>query len=265
MCTYSKDYISYKKKKKKEKILVFLIQILILLTFLIIWQFLDNKKLINSFLYSSPKRIISCIINLYKQNNLFGHISITLKETVTSFILSTLLGLTFAIILWWSNLLEKIIDPYLTIINSLPKVALGPLIIIWVGANTYSIIFMALLISTISTTINIYNGFIQTNKNYILLLKSFKACKLKIFTKAIFPSNILNIISTLKINISLTLIGVIMGELLVSKEGLGYLIMYGSQIFNITLVITSIFILGIFSYLLYLIIHYIEKKLTYYS
>ena len=156
--------------------------------------------------------------------------------------------------------LSKTIDPYLTILNALPKVALGPLIIIWVGASTNSIIFMALLISLFITIINIYNGFNSTNENYIKLLKSLNASKICIFLKVVMPSNIKNLISTMKINISMTLIGVIMGELLVSKRGLGYLIMYGSQVFNINLVITSVFILGIIAYLMYKLITIIENK-----
>ena len=139
--------------------------------------------------------------------------------------------------------------------------ALGPLIIIWVGASTNSIIFMALLINTFVTIINIYNSFISTNHNYVVLLKSFKAKKHQIFLKCILPSNYINIINALKINISMSLIGVIMGELLVSKKGLGYLIMYGSQVFNIDLVITSVVILGIISYLMYFIIEKIENYL----
>ena len=127
---------------------------------------------------------------------------------------------------------------------------MGPLIIIWVGASINSIIFMALLISTFVTIINIYSGFVTTDKSYITLLKSLGATRGQIFRKVIFPSNYVNIISSLKINISMSLIGVIMGELLVSKSGLGYLIMYGSQVFNINLVITSVVILGVISYLM---------------
>ena len=117
------------------------------------------------------------------------------------------------------------------------------------------------MISVFITIINIYNGFIATDKNYILLLKSFKASKWQIFMKAVLPSNLGTIINAFKINISMSLIGVIMGELLASKNGLGYLIMYGSQVFNINLVITSVVILGIISYLLYFIVDFIEKKL----
>ena len=160
--------------------------------------------------------------------------------------------------MWISNNFSKVIDPYLTVLNSLPKVSLGPLLIIWVGANTKSIILMAILISVFTTIINMYNAFSNTDSYRIILMKSLKASKYQIFTKLVLRGNLKTIVSTLKINISLCLIGVIMGELLVSKKGIGYLITYGSQIFNLNLVITSIFILAIISYILYLLISKLE-------
>ena len=161
----------------------------------------------------------------------------------------------------FSPFLSQVLDPYLTILNSLPKVALGPIIIIWAGANQNSIILMSLLISTISTIISVYVGFKHTNKIYIKLLKSFNASNFVIFVKTVLPSNINIIISSLKINLSMTFVGVIMGELLVSKQGLGYLINYGSQVFNTNLVITGVILLGILTSILYFIILLIEKKL----
>ena len=261
MSTFSKDHILFLKKRKKEKLLIKLTQLSIMIGFLILWEILAYYEIINTFLYSSPSRIVNTIINLYSSNDLFIHIGITVYETILSFLIASLVGIIVATILWSNNFISKVMDPYLTIINSLPKVALGPLIIIWVGASTNSIIAMALMISLILSIINIYNGFISTNENYIKVLKTFNASKTQIFFKVILPSNKLTIINAFKINISMSLIGVIMGELLVSKRGLGYLIMYGSQVFNINLVVTSVFILGIVSYLIYYIICLIEKKL----
>lgn len=263
MLMSSLEHKKYLKQNKKRKILIYLTQILIIITFLLIWELLTRLGFINTFLFSSPSSIIKTIINLIKINNLFNHILITLYELFISCFLSLGIGLILATIFWWNNFLAKVIDPYLTILNSLPKVALGPLIIIWVGANMNSIIVMSLLISLFITIINLYTFFINTDKNYIILLKSMKASKSQIYKKIIIKANLKNIISVLKINISMNLIGVIMGELLVSKEGLGYLIMYASQVFNINLVITSVFILAIISSLLYYLIDYLEKKLIY--
>ena len=258
---YSKEHKEYIKKIKINKILIFLVQITIIIGLTIIWQFLADKQIINTFITSSPKEVIKTIINLYPSYPSFKHISITFVETFISFIIGTIIGTLIAIILWWNKFIAKVMDPYLTILNSLPKVALGPIIIIWAGASINSIIIMALLISVIVTTITVYNGFSNTDINKINLLKSFKANKFQILKMVILPSNYPTIISSLKINVSMSLIGVIMGEFLVSKEGIGYLIMYGSQVFNLNLVITGIIILAFVSYIMYMIVSYIEKIL----
>jgi NitT/TauT family transport system permease protein len=260
--SYSKERLKYLKKRKKEKIIVFSMQILLFIAFIFLWELFARLKIINTFLTSSPSKIITTLVNLYNTNNLFNHISITVYETILSFTLSILIGIVVASILWWNNLLSKIIDPYLTILNSLPKVALGPIIIIWIGANMNSIIFMALLISSIISIITIYNGFKNTDIEKIKLMKSLNATKFQIYTTLILRGNIDTVISSLKINISMCLIGVVMGELLVSKEGIGYLIMYGSQVFNLNLVMTGIILLVIISCILYYLISYLERKLV---
>lgn len=258
----SNEKKEYLEKLRKEKIIVVSCRILILVVFLGIWEILARLNIINTFTFSSPSLVCKTLINLIRDGSLFNHLWVTLYEVLISFLLATGIGLVVAIILWSSKTLSKIIDPYLTVLNSLPKVALGPLIIIWVGASINSIIFMSLLISTFITIINIYNGFNSTDETYLTLMKSFKATKYQTFTKVVFPSNLVNIISALKINISMNLIGVIMGELLVSKEGIGYLIMYGSQVFNIDLIITGVFILGVISYLMYFVVDRCEKFIS---
>ena len=258
---YSSEHIKYLRKIKKKKIIILISQFLIFLIFIILWQILSNKKIINPFIFSSPKSILNTIINLFQKNNLTSHIYITILETIISFSLATFFGLLIATLFWYYDFLHKIFEPYLTILNSLPKVALGPIIIIWFGSNIKSIIFMALLISLIITIINLYEGFVSTDHNKIKLMKSLNAKKSQIFFKLILPSSLNNIINILKINISMSLIGVIMGEFLVSKKGIGYLILYGSQVFNLSLVISGIFILCIVAAIMYYSISYLEHKI----
>lgn len=265
MYTFSKEHLDYLKNIRKLNRRIFIWRLIIIFTFLITWDILARNNIINTFLFSSPSRIINTIVHLFKTGELLKHISITLYEVFLSFMIGFFLGLLISTVLWSNRTLSKIIDPFLTILNSLPKVALGPLIIIWVGASINSIIFMALMISIFITILTIYQGFISVNKNYVIMLKSFGASKWQIFKMIVFPSNLDIIVASLKINISMSLIGVIMGELLVSKSGLGYLIMYGSQIFQIDLVITSVFILGIISYIMYFFLQFIENKLNKYS
>ena len=257
----SREYKLYLRKLKIEKILIYSVQILIIVGFNILWEHASNKGIINTFIYSSPSRMIKTIIDLYNQNNLFNHIWVTVYETVISFSLATILGTIIAIILWYSKFLYRVFDPYLTVLNSLPKVALGPIIIIIFGANIKSIIIMALLISIVITISNVYSGFINTDKNKIKLLKSFGASKNQMLKYLIIPNNYHVIVNSLKINVGMSMVGVIMGEFLVSKEGIGYLINYGSDVFNLNLVFAGIIILLIVSYLMYLIVLYIEKVL----
>ena len=256
----SNEHKKYLRKLKLNKLLISITQISIFIFFIIIWQFLASHNYINSFITSSPSKILSTISKLYIENNLFIHIWITVKETIISFMITTLLSIIISIILYESDFLSKVIDPYLTILNSLPKVALGPIIIIWIGANQNGIITMAILISVIVSIQTIYNGFVNTDKLKIKLLKTFNATKKDILFNVVIPSNKSTIINTLKINISMCLIGVIMGEFLTSKAGIGYLILYGSQVFNLDLVMTGIFLLTIISIVMYKVIEEISKK-----
>lgn len=253
------DHKKYLKNIKSNKFKVYLSQILILIIFIIVWQLVTDLKIIDSFIISSPKKIISTIFSLYNKKNLFIHINTTLIEIFISFIVSMFLAIIISSTLWYFPKLAKIFDPYLTILNSLPKVALGPIILIWFGTNIKSIIIMAILISSIVLTINIYNGFMQVDINKIKLIKSITNSRIKLFRYLIFPNNIKTIISNLKICISMSLIGIIMGEFLVSKKGIGYLILYGSQVFNLDLVMAGIVILCIVATVLYYIIYYIER------
>ncbi len=255
MSTFSKEHYEFLQKLKKEKRIIRVGRILILFFFLLLWEVLARYSILNTFLYSSPSRILTTLWSLMEKGSLWKHIGITIYEVVLSFSLSSLIGIIFSFLLWRFSYFSKILDPYITVLNSLPKVALGPLIIIWVGAGIKSIIFMALLISVFTTIIHVYTGFISVPSHYILLLKSFKAHSWQIFYKLILPYNLENIVAVLKTNISLSFIGVIMGELLVSKNGLGYLIMYGSQVFQLDLVISSIFVLGILSYFMYFLVN----------
>ncbi len=257
----SKEHRLYIKKLKLNRFLVIMTQILILIFSLLLWEYLSKENIINSFIYSSPSKMFNTIVDLYRDNNLFNHIFVTIYETVISFLLATILGTIIAIILWYSTFLYKVLDPYLTVLNSLPKVALGPIIIIIFGANINSIIIMALLISLVITISNVYSGFINTDKNRLKLMKSFGASKWQTLRYLVIPYNYHVIINCLKINVSMSLVGVIMGEFLVSKEGIGYLINYGSEVFNLNLVFAGIIILLIVSYLMYLIVMYIEKVL----
>lgn len=248
----------YLKKKKQKKYLILLTQISLLIIFLGLWEFLANKNIIDSFITSQPSRILNTFMNL-SSNDLLKHIGVTTYETIVGFLLGTILGIIIAIILWWSEFLSKVAEPFLVVLNSLPKVALGPIIIIWVGAGTPAIIVMAIAISLIVTILENLNGFLKTDREIIKMAKTFKANKFQILTKIVIPANLSTFINSLKVNIGLSLVGVISGEFLVSKAGLGYLIVYGGQVFKLDLVMTSVIILGIVAGLMYAAVLLLEK------
>lgn len=254
----SQERKKYLKNIRKNKVLVLVTQIMVLVGFLAIWEVLANNKIIDSFITSQPSRILKTFMNL-SSNNLLTHIKVTAYETIVGFGLGTMMGLIIAIILWWSKFLAKVSEPFLVVLNSLPKVALGPIIIIWVGSGTPAIIVMAIAISLIVTILEILNGFLKTDKEIIKMAKTFQCTKLQLLTKIVMPSNIGTFINSLKVNIGLSLVGVISGEFLVSKAGLGYLIVYGGQVFKLDLVMTSVIILGILAGIMYLSVLLIEK------
>lgn len=254
----SEERKKYLKKTKMEKIFVLGSQILLLVLFLGIWEFAADREIIDSFITSSPSRILKTFAN-FSSNDLFMHTKVTCFETIVGFTLGTVLGIIIAIILWWSKFISKVVEPYLVVLNSLPKVALGPIIIIWVGAGTKAIIVMAIAISLIVTILDILNGFLNTDKEIIKMAKSFNASKFQILTKIVIPANISTFINSLKISIGLSLVGVISGEFLISKAGLGYLITYGGQVFKLDLVMSSVIILGIVAGIMYLAVTILEK------
>lgn len=258
----SEEHKKYLKRIKVHKIVVLTLQISILIFALGMWELSATFEWSDPFITSSPSRIVTAIKDLYLNGNLFLHLGATLYETVLSFLLSTLIGVMVAIALWCSTTLSDVLEPYLIVLNSLPKVALGPLIIIWVGAGRGAIITMALLICVIITIISAHTGFTSVDKEKIQLLKSMGANKAQILFKLILPSNIPNIIAILKINVGLSWVGTIMGEYLVSKEGIGYLLVYGSQVFNLDLVMASTLLLCVLATLMYLIVAILEKIIS---
>lgn len=256
--TVSEERKMFLRKKKIRKYTILTTQIFILFSFVFLWEFLANYEIINPFITSQPSRILNTIFN-FASNNLFVHLGVTCFETLVGFLLGTLLGTIIAFLLWWSDFASAVSEPFLIVLHSLPKVALGPIIIVWAGAGTPAIIVMALAISIIVTILEMLNGFSNTDVNLIKLAKTFNASRWQIFTKIVFPSNVSTLINSMKVNIGLSLVGVISGEFLVSKAGLGYLIVYGGQVFKLDLVMTSVIILGIMAAIMYKCVLLLEK------
>lgn len=262
--TMKKEQISPLRLKylRKQRFNLFTVhgsRILILLAFIFLWELFAQKNIIDAFLFSSPSRILKTIKTLVISGEIAGHISTTVFETVAGFLIATALGSVIAVVLWWSDTLRKILEPYVVVLNSLPKIALGPIIIVWFGAGKKSIIFMAVIITVIVTVITMQNSFLVTDKGKIKLMQSFGANKFTILRKLVIPFALPSFISCMKINVGLSWIGSIMGEYLTSKEGIGYLIVYGGQVFKLDLVMASTAILCLLAAVMYSVIAIIEK------
>ncbi|PAB56487.1 ABC transporter permease, partial [Anaeromicrobium sediminis] len=237
---YSKEHMEFLKKVNKRKKLIRITQVLILICMLALWELAAKFNLIDTFLTSYPSQIYTLFIKMFKSGALFKHVVVSTTEVVVGFTLGTLLGTLVAIVLWWSDFLSKVLDPYLVVLNALPKTALAPIIIIWAGAGISGIIVTAMIVSIIVTILGVYGGFKEVSNDKIRMLQTFGANKLQVLQKVVIPSSVPAIINALKINVGLSWVGVIVGEFIVSQAGIGYLIVYGSQVFKLDLVMMSV-------------------------
>nr|WP_227521922.1 ABC transporter permease [Bacillus solitudinis] len=254
-------HAQYLRRLKKEKKLVFIVQLGILLSFFSVWEFAARTRLIDPLLFSMPSRIFHLLIQRIVDGSLFVHTSITLFETILGFILGTVLGTFIAAVLWWSPFASRVLDPYLVVLNSMPKVALGPILIVGLGPGFSSIIAMGALISIVITTLVVYTSFKEVDNNYVKVMQTFGSSKKQTFRYVILPASIPTIISTLKVNVGLAWVGVIVGEFLVSKQGLGFLIINGFQVFNFTLVLMSLMVIAVLATIMYKAVEVLEKRL----
>lgn len=256
----SKEHSMYLKQNQKRKRTILISQITILILGLILWEIAARFNWIDSFLTSSPSQIWNLFLEYTKNGDLFYHVGISVFETVIGFLAGTLLGVFVAIGLWWSDFWAKVLAPYLVVLNSLPKTALAPIVIIWVGAGYSGIIVTAITVSIVVTIMNMFISFTSVDEDKIRLLETFGATKFQVLRKVVLPYSIPALMSTLKVNIGLSWVGVIVGEFLVSKAGIGYLIVYGGQVFRLDLVMMSVFILSIISAIMYKGIAIIENR-----
>ncbi|AOZ91143.1 ABC transporter permease [Paenibacillus crassostreae] len=257
----SERYREYLTQKNKQKRNVFTVQLSMLLLFFILWETAGRLKWIDVLLFSYPTKIVNHILGDIMSGEIWVHIVTTVGETVVGFLLGTLFGTALAILLWWSPFISKVLDPYMVVFNSMPKVALGPLFIVVFGAGYTAIVVTTLSVIVIITTLVVYNSFSEVDGNLVKVVHTFGGSRKDIFRKVIFPASFPAIISTLKVNVGLAWVGVIVGEFLVAQEGLGYLIIYGFQVFNFTLVMSSLLIIAVVATIMYQLVVYMERKI----
>lgn len=249
----------YLKRIRRDKIIVVFFRIFLLLFFIGLWELLAQTGTIDAFLFSSPTRIVNTLAELHSSGELYKHIFTTLYETVLGFILATAVGYLISVLLWWSENTRKILEPYIVVLNALPKIALGPVIIIAFGSGTEAIVFMTFLVTVIVTVINMLSGFLRTEPGKILLLRSMGAGKKDILINLVVPGSVDTFVSALKVNVGLSWIGSIMGEYVVSRQGIGYLIVYGGQVLKLDLVMTGTVLLCVLAAAMYAAVLLFEK------
>lgn len=255
-----REFRAHHMKEKRRKRVVMATRIALLLGFLILWETAGRLDWINVLLFSYPGKIIGLLGEKLSDGSLLLHAGVTALETVLGFLLGTLLGTLTAAVLWWSPFVARVADPFIVVLNSMPKVALGPLFIVGLGPGLKSVVAVTLAVTVIITTIVIYSSFRETDVHYIRVVQLFGGRRRDVFFHVILPSSMPAVVSALKVNVGLSWVGVIVGEFLVAKQGLGYLIIYGFQVFNFTLVIMSLFVIAIMATFMYQAVAWLEKK-----
>lgn len=259
---FSPRHMQYLAKKRRSNIAINCCRVGVLLIVIALWELLAATGAIDSFITSSPSRIAQTLADLASGGELFRHSAVTLLETLAGFFIATVAGTLIAIALWWCAPLRRVLEPHLIVLNALPKIALGPIIIIWIGSGYGAIVFMAVLICIIITVISVLSGFLQTDKGKLMLMDTLNATKWQKLTMLVLPANTPTIVAALKINVGLSWVGSIMGEYLVSRAGLGYLIIYGGQVFDLDLVMTSTIVLCLLAAAMYAFVALFERAIA---
>lgn len=258
----SRNQQHYLRALKQQKRTVVLARVFLFIAFFLLWEIAADFHWIDSFVFSSPSRVAASFVRMASDGSLLIHVGVTLAETLLSFALVVILGLGSAILLWLCPRLSLILEPYLVVLNSLPKSALAPLLIVWLGANMSTIVVAGISVAIFGAILNLYTGFQEISPEKIKLIYTLHGTKKDALIKVVLPGTIPNFISIMKVSIGLCLIGVIIGEFISSKQGLGYLIIYGSQVFQLDLVIMSIMILCVIAAALYAVIALLEKTVA---
>ena len=244
---------------RRHRMIVRTARVLILVLFLVLWEVCANTGIIDSFIFSSPSRIALCFYEMVVDRSIFLHIGITLYETIVSFLLVTLFSILIAVLLWCNRKLSEILEPYLVVLNSLPKSALAPLLIVWLGATPTTIIVAGMSVAIFGSIMNLYTSFATVDQEKIKLIYTLHGTRRHALFKVVLPSSVPAVISNMKVNIGLCLVGVVIGEFLAARNGLGYLIIYSSQVFKMNWLLMSIVLLCIMAMVLYAVIGVVEK------
>ena len=259
---YSAEHLRYLQQRRLQALCVRGAQFLLLIGFFLLWETAASKGWINALIFSQPSRVWAATVRLASEGQLWKHLGWTVWETVLGFSVGTAAGILIAVLLWWSTFISQVMDPYIVVLNSIPKVALGPIFVVWLGTTITAVVAMAISVSIIVTIMMMHTGFKEVDPNKIKLVRTFGGTKHQVLFKVIIPASIPTMIGALKVNVGLSLVGTIVGEFLASKAGLGYLIVYGGQVFNMSLVMASVLLLLVVSVILYYGVTLLEQRVS---
>lgn len=248
--------------EKKNRLIVMLGRIFLTLLVIIVWEGFTRIGWLDSYYWSSPSVIAKTAWVQVMQHNLLSDLLYTSGSTIIGFVAGTFLGALLGLSFWWSRRYALISEPFLIILNAMPKLALAPIIVILLGIGFFSKVALAFALTVVVAALSAYSGVKSVDPDMEKLMYSLGAKRHQVFTKVVVPWSMPWIISSLRINIALALAGAIVGEFIASDKGVGRMIVYAGTILDIDLVWVGVIVLSLLSMVMYWGVVVLEKWLS---
>ena len=233
----------------------------ILVVIIAAWEIASTTGLISAFFWSQPSAIWHTLIIFVTEGNAWVDIGFTFRSTIFGFLLGTTVGSLFGLSFWWSRNYAAIVQPYIICFESIPKLALAPLIILVFGLGLSSKVAIAFALTFVISTLTTFAGVKALDPDGERLFYSLGATRWQVFRKLVMPFCLPWIISVLRVNIGLALTGAIVGEFIASQHGLGRAILYAGQTYDIALVWVAVLVLSTLAVIMYATVSWIESVL----
>ncbi|MEX2281783.1 MAG: ABC transporter permease [Gemmatimonadota bacterium] len=240
---------------------ILLIQIGLVILAVAVWELLVRLGFARELLVGQPARILHFLISMWKDGSLIRHSWVTTAETIVGSLGGFILGAVCGLLVWWSKTVERVIDPIVVALNSLPKIALTPIFLLWFGVGFSMKVALTLSTVFLVTFITAVAALAATDKELLQLTAALGGSRWQIFRNVVVPSSLPWLISAMKLNIGFGLTGAVVGEFVAANEGIGYLLLYGAQVYEMSLVWAGIFVLLVVAMLMYVSIVLLERWL----
>lgn len=225
------------------------------------WQSGVAAGWVSSFMVGSPAEIWKALVRGASTGDLWMDSGYTLLEAILGFAIGTALGSVLGLSLWYSPFVARLTEPFIIAINSIPKIAFGPIVILWFGTGLVSKVALAVSLTSIVALIAAYQAAKNADLDFQTLLLTLGADKKEVFFKVIVPSSLPSIIATFHINIGFGLVGAVVGEFISSEHGLGHMIFTASGLYDLNTVWAGLFMLMVIGFSLYFVVDFAERKL----